>query len=48
MQIVIDKNLTPRIIKAAEFENKSPEEYVDSVLRETLQKIENRKTERKR
>lgn len=45
MQIVIDKNLTPRIIEAAKYENKSPAEFVDSVLRETLQKIENRKTD---
>lgn len=45
MQIVIDKNLTPRIIEAAKYENKSPTEFVDAVLRETLQKLENRKTD---
>lgn len=45
MQIVIDKNLTPRIIEAAKYENKSPAEFVDAVLRETLQKLETRKSD---
>jgi metal-responsive CopG/Arc/MetJ family transcriptional regulator len=47
MQVVIeiDKKLTPKIIEAARLENKSPSEFVNATLRETLQKVKNRETD---
>jgi metal-responsive CopG/Arc/MetJ family transcriptional regulator len=48
MQIVIDENLTPRIVEAARLENKSPSEFVNATLRETLQKVESLKTNKEK
>jgi transcriptional/translational regulatory protein YebC/TACO1 len=45
MQIVIDEKLTPKILEAARLENKSPSEFVNSTLRETMQKAKNPATD---
>ncbi len=49
MQVIeIEDNLAVKINEAAQSENKSLKEFVDSSLREVLKRIENRRTDKEK